>query len=779
MQGGQVVVSNEECSAFNVLHQTSLGELDDGAVASQHSLESLFIYQHTANTERLRSLHIHFVDGALQALLQDLLLSPGGYCLLRGPEKKFLASQSEATLYVTLQSRTFLCQGWRSLLDFSVNLQLPPPLCPLLSPTKNPLLPALATLYPDLCFVEAVIAKAQQEGLVSIAPGMSEAASTSGRNSGHPPATPASQSFPTCRGFKVPPLDIPITEPEAFSLRGGHAFQLSKNTWGDAPPPKRSLLSGAFLPEISRSGGGESSGWEQSILSALTQAAASCVSSPPNPSPALSLETPSPQFEMPHNTGGLFTSGLPHSTVNLPSPSQGFSIPHPPSALSLGETCPKPPKPSVARSLRNSAGIAVPASYQSEPHGQASRDPPALSLPPAPLSHSLFQGAAKLSLSYPPPGVSAAEQLSAWSSRGATSSENTAMLTSGACTPQPARWPTREFASLVSKWSAATSPLESTHLERVNHNPGQIDVDPDTKFATSEGYPSLERSQAFAAVNSPYDIKAALPTSVQNLPSSGPLTWGALSQLVNSLASPINQVSNPLATNSVRTGEPLPTLPASFPQTLPGLAIPATPTPFGLPDPIGTAFAALEQGLVRRSAGDVSRGLADGSPTSSSTSSMDELRAALSLGPSVSAGLSPGTGFGSENGSSKSERIRQLSRDEIARHFDMPISEASKRLGVGLTVLKKRCRDMGIHRWPHRKLKSMNALIQTVQQLGAKDNGGPEQQIGSAIQRLEAERNSIEAAPSVKLTHETRKFRQACFKAKYKLRNLAAARAKP
>jgi hypothetical protein len=46
-------------------------------------------------------------------------------------------------------------------------------------------------------------------------------------------------------------------------------------------------------------------------------------------------------------------------------------------------------------------------------------------------------------------------------------------------------------------------------------------------------------------------------------------------------------------------------------------------------------------------------------------------------------------------------------------------------------------------------------------------------QIGSAIQRLEAERCSIEAAPTLTLTQETRKFRQACFKAKYKMRNLA------
>lgn len=44
-------------------------------------------------------------------------------------------------------------------------------------------------------------------------------------------------------------------------------------------------------------------------------------------------------------------------------------------------------------------------------------------------------------------------------------------------------------------------------------------------------------------------------------------------------------------------------------------------------------------------------------------------------------------------------------------------------------VLKKRCRDMDIRRWPHRKLKSMKVLIETVQQLSEKDNGSATRQV--------------------------------------------------
>ena len=57
----------------------------------------------------------------------------------------------------------------------------------------------------------------------------------------------------------------------------------------------------------------------------------------------------------------------------------------------------------------------------------------------------------------------------------------------------------------------------------------------------------------------------------------------------------------------------------------------------------------------------------------------------------------------------------ELSFNMLSKYFDMPILEASKKLKVGLTVLKKRCRFFGIPRWPHRKMKSLNSLIHKIQ----------------------------------------------------------------
>lgn len=59
--------------------------------------------------------------------------------------------------------------------------------------------------------------------------------------------------------------------------------------------------------------------------------------------------------------------------------------------------------------------------------------------------------------------------------------------------------------------------------------------------------------------------------------------------------------------------------------------------------------------------------------------------------------------------------IARIALADLAKYFDLPITEASKSLKVGLTVLKKKCREFGIPRWPHRKIKSLDRLISNLQ----------------------------------------------------------------
>ncbi|XP_022891937.1 protein RKD3 [Olea europaea var. sylvestris] len=101
-----------------------------------------------------------------------------------------------------------------------------------------------------------------------------------------------------------------------------------------------------------------------------------------------------------------------------------------------------------------------------------------------------------------------------------------------------------------------------------------------------------------------------------------------------------------------------------------------------------------------------------------------------------------------------------LELDEIQKYFGVPISEAAKELNVGLTVLKKRCRELNIMRWPHRKIKSIKCLIDNVKELG----------LTNEIEMLEEHKRKLEQLPEMELTERTKKLRQACFKANYKKR---------
>ncbi|XP_016448453.2 protein NLP4-like [Nicotiana tabacum] len=66
------------------------------------------------------------------------------------------------------------------------------------------------------------------------------------------------------------------------------------------------------------------------------------------------------------------------------------------------------------------------------------------------------------------------------------------------------------------------------------------------------------------------------------------------------------------------------------------------------------------------------------------------------------------------NNNGRHKKSDTLELDEIQRYFHVPINKAAKELRVGLTVLKKRCRELNIMRWPHRKIKSLQTLIDSV-----------------------------------------------------------------
>ncbi|KAK2987834.1 hypothetical protein RJ640_010616, partial [Escallonia rubra] len=115
---------------------------------------------------------------------------------------------------------------------------------------------------------------------------------------------------------------------------------------------------------------------------------------------------------------------------------------------------------------------------------------------------------------------------------------------------------------------------------------------------------------------------------------------------------------------------------------------------------------------------------------------------------------------------------KMLTREVLSQYFYMPITQAAKELNIGLTLLKKRCRELGIRRWPHRKLMSLQTLIKNVQELGKEEGNSAEGKLKDALEILEQERKLMEVVPDMQLEDKTKRLRQACFKANYKKRKI-------
>ncbi|KAI3454673.1 hypothetical protein Pfo_011336 [Paulownia fortunei] len=110
---------------------------------------------------------------------------------------------------------------------------------------------------------------------------------------------------------------------------------------------------------------------------------------------------------------------------------------------------------------------------------------------------------------------------------------------------------------------------------------------------------------------------------------------------------------------------------------------------------------------------------------------------------------------------------KKLSRKTISQYFYMPITQAARELNVGLTLLKKRCRELGIRRWPHRKLMSLQTLIKN--EFGKEEGEG---KLRESLEILEQEKKLMEEIPDMQLEDKTKRLRQAFFKANYKKRKL-------
>ena len=67
------------------------------------------------------------------------------------------------------------------------------------------------------------------------------------------------------------------------------------------------------------------------------------------------------------------------------------------------------------------------------------------------------------------------------------------------------------------------------------------------------------------------------------------------------------------------------------------------------------------------------------------------------------------------------KRHTTITLTDLQEVYHLPISSTAKKFDMGLTLLKKRCRELGLKRWSYRKLKSMDKLLQSIESVDGQD----------------------------------------------------------
>ena len=126
------------------------------------------------------------------------------------------------------------------------------------------------------------------------------------------------------------------------------------------------------------------------------------------------------------------------------------------------------------------------------------------------------------------------------------------------------------------------------------------------------------------------------------------------------------------------------------------------------------------------------------------------------------------------NQSRENRRVRQyrsasdITQEELSSCFHLPSEAACRKLGVGLTVLKRQCRKYGIKRWPFRKMKSLDRLITNVQ--AGISPGDQSKLMVKSVEELEEQKRKMEECAVLDLDDTTKRLQQAYSKANHKAR---------
>lgn len=125
----------------------------------------------------------------------------------------------------------------------------------------------------------------------------------------------------------------------------------------------------------------------------------------------------------------------------------------------------------------------------------------------------------------------------------------------------------------------------------------------------------------------------------------------------------------------------------------------------------------------------------------------------------------------------KKTKIDHITVAYLEEHkcFDMPLVEAAKSLDVGLSVMKRVCRTLGLARWPYRTRASLQNVIEKterylVDHAETEDGEAASGQKANVIEALQTQMSSVTGRGGSDLNSAIKKYRQSIFKLNYKLK---------
>eukprot|EP00727_Mastigamoeba_balamuthi_P014188 m51a1_g9392 hypothetical protein (679) ;mRNA; f:256711-259848 len=72
------------------------------------------------------------------------------------------------------------------------------------------------------------------------------------------------------------------------------------------------------------------------------------------------------------------------------------------------------------------------------------------------------------------------------------------------------------------------------------------------------------------------------------------------------------------------------------------------------------------------------------------------------------------------------QKTASIEKEDLRKYYHLPIQVVAGELGICTTMLKQLCRKHGIHRWPHRKIQSLNNAIMQLETMLAKPDLPPD-----------------------------------------------------